>query len=60
MTQVEGGFSPQTVLDHMKQNGVTHVVWLPDSETNFLYQLMVAEPSIDPVSYTHLTLPTKA
>ena len=47
MTQVEGGFSPQTVLDHMKQNGVTHVVWLPDSETNFLYQLMVAEPSID-------------
>ena len=40
MTQVEGGFSPQTVLDHMKQNGVTHVVWLPDSETNYLYELM--------------------
>ena len=29
--------SPQTVLDQMKRNGVTHVVWLPDSETNWLY-----------------------
>ena len=47
MTQQEGGFSPQTVLDHLKKNGVTHVVWLPDSETNFLYTLMVEEPSID-------------
>ena len=37
MTQQEGGFSPQTVLEHLKRNGVTHVVWLPDSETNFLY-----------------------
>jgi sulfopyruvate decarboxylase TPP-binding subunit len=38
--------SPQTVLDQMKQNGVTHVVWLPDSETNWLYLLMQAEPSL--------------
>ena len=29
--------SPETVLQHMKQNGVTDVVWLPDSETNWLY-----------------------
>lgn len=40
------GLSPQTVLDEMKKNGVTHVVWLPDSETNWLYTLMRAEPSI--------------
>ena len=40
------GLSPQTVLDEMKKNGVTHVVWLPDSETNWLYTLMLAEPSI--------------
>jgi sulfopyruvate decarboxylase subunit alpha len=26
--------SPETVLAQMKQNGVTDVVWLPDSETN--------------------------
>jgi sulfopyruvate decarboxylase subunit alpha len=38
--------SPQTVLERMKKHGVTHVVWLPDSETNWLYLLMKAEPSI--------------
>ena len=27
--------SPKTVLGEMKKNGVTHVVWLPDSETNW-------------------------
>ena len=26
--------------------GVTHVVWLPDSETSFLYEEMVADPSL--------------
>lgn len=38
--------SPETVLSEMKKNGVTHVVWLPDSETNWLYLLMKAEPSL--------------
>ena len=38
--------SPETVLDQLKKHGVTHVVWLPDSETNWLYLLMKAEPSI--------------
>jgi sulfopyruvate decarboxylase subunit alpha len=38
--------SPETVLREMKQNGVTDVVWLPDSETNWLYLLMQAEPSL--------------
>lgn len=38
--------SPETVLEQMKRNGVTHVVWLPDSETNWLYLLMKAEPSL--------------
>src|SRR4029078_9005336 len=38
--------SPETVLSQMKQHGVTHVVWLPDSETNWLYLLMKAEPTI--------------
>jgi sulfopyruvate decarboxylase TPP-binding subunit len=38
--------SPETVLGEMKKNGVTHVVWLPDSETNWLYLLMQAEPSL--------------
>jgi sulfopyruvate decarboxylase TPP-binding subunit len=38
--------SPEAVLGEMKKNGVTHVVWLADSETNWLYLLMKAEPSL--------------
>src|SRR5260370_23853163 len=38
--------SPEPVLGEMKKNGVTHVVGLPDSETNWLYLLMKAEPSL--------------
>jgi sulfopyruvate decarboxylase TPP-binding subunit len=38
--------SPETVLQQMKDNGVTDVVWLPDSETNWLFLLMQAEPSL--------------
>src|SRR5437762_12534178 len=38
--------SPETVIAQMKTNGVTDVVWLPDSETNWLYLLMQAEPSL--------------
>ena len=42
----KGGLGPETVLAEMKKNGVTHVVWLPDSETNWLYLLMKNEPSL--------------
>jgi sulfopyruvate decarboxylase TPP-binding subunit len=45
-TVVATHLSPETVLREMKKQGVTHVVWLPDSETNWLYLLMQAEPSI--------------
>ena len=38
--------SPEIVLAELKKNGITHVVWLPDSETNWLYTLMKAEPSL--------------
>ena len=38
--------SPETFVAEFKKHGVTHVVWLPDSETNFLYVLMKAEPSL--------------
>src|SRR5256885_17025166 len=42
----EAHLSPETVMAEMKKNGVTHVVWLPDSETNWLYLLMKADPSL--------------
>src|SRR4026208_2150573 len=47
MTQIQNAeLSPEIVLDEMTKNGVTHVVWLPDSETNFPAQLRQAEPSL--------------
>ena len=42
----KAALSPATVLEQMKKNGVTHVVWLPDSETNWLFVLMKADPSL--------------
>src|SRR3989304_6943081 len=54
--------SPKIVLEEMKKNGVTHVVSLPDSETNWLYLLMQAEPSLQliPVSREGLAFSTAA
>jgi sulfopyruvate decarboxylase subunit alpha len=40
------GLSPKAILAEIRKNDVTHVVWLPDSETNGLYVLMKAEPSL--------------
>lgn len=42
----KAALSPETVLAQMKKNGVTHVVWLPDSETNWLFLLMQEDPSL--------------
>ena len=30
-----------TVLDELGRCGVTHIVWLPDSETGFMYERML-------------------
>ena len=39
--------TPRAILDQLGKNGVTHVVWLPDSETNFMYEQMISEPALD-------------
>ncbi|HLT20913.1 MAG TPA: thiamine pyrophosphate-binding protein [Thermomicrobiales bacterium] len=43
---------PETLVDAFRQNGVTHVITIPDSETNYLYELMLEQPWLDivPVS----------
>jgi sulfopyruvate decarboxylase subunit alpha len=46
----EAVLSPETVLGEIKKNGVSHIVWLPDSETNWLYVLMKAETTLDIVA----------
>ena len=42
----KAALTPETVLAQMKKNGVSHVVWLPDSETNWLFLLMKEDPSL--------------
>ena len=36
------------MIEEFNKNGVTHVVYLPDSETNWMYQLMEADNSHGP------------
>ena len=42
----ESKLTPDAILEQLRSNGVTHVVWLPDSETNFMYNRLIAEPSL--------------
>ena len=46
MTTHEVVLHPASVVEELKKNNISHVVWLPDSETNFMYQLLTGEPSI--------------
>src|ERR1700733_13291679 len=52
MDEAAAALSPETVMRQMKQNGVTDIVWLPDSETNWLYLLMQADPDLRLVGVT--------
>jgi sulfopyruvate decarboxylase subunit alpha len=52
MTGERAALSPETVMRQMKQNNVTDIVWLPDSETNWLYLLMKADPGLRLVGVT--------
>ena len=38
---------PETLIEEFKKNGVTHIVTIPDSETNYLYELMQEQPWLD-------------
>jgi sulfopyruvate decarboxylase subunit alpha len=38
---------PETLVEEFKKNGVTHVITIPDSETNYLYELMKEQPWLD-------------
>ncbi len=36
MTTQEAVLHPPAIISELLKNKVTHVVWLPDSETNFM------------------------
>ena len=40
MTTQETVLHPAAIIEELKKNNFTHVVWLPDSETNFMYDNM--------------------
>ena len=44
--------SPQSLIDEFKKNGVTHVVTIPDSETNYLYELMSEQSWLEVIPST--------
>ena len=46
MSTQKAELSTELIINEFKNQGVTHIVWLPDSETNFLYLLMEQEPSL--------------
>jgi sulfopyruvate decarboxylase TPP-binding subunit len=41
------GLSAERVAQALKELGFTHVVWLPDSEANFMYQTLSADPGLE-------------
>lgn len=50
MAVSKGTLQAATVLDELKQCGVTHIVWLPDSETGYMYEAMLgSELTLVPV-----------
>ena len=40
---------PESLIAEFKKNGVTHIVTIPDSETNYLYELMREQDWLDVV-----------
>jgi len=40
------GLSSERVIQTLKELGFTHVVWLPDSEANFMYQTLSTDPDL--------------
>jgi len=42
----------QVMVDTLKQCGVTHVVWLPDTESGFLHQTLREDPDLTLVPVT--------
>ncbi len=49
MAQQQSILRPETLIEEFKKNGVTHIITIPDSETNYLYELMKEQTWLDVV-----------
>ena len=38
--------TPKIILDELKKCGITHIVWLPDSESRFMYDAIMSQHEI--------------
>ena len=43
----EAVLHPASIIAELKKNRISHVVWLPDSETNFMYQQLTSDPDLE-------------
>ncbi|MXY20975.1 MAG: hypothetical protein F4Y49_06525 [Dehalococcoidia bacterium] len=42
----EISLSPSAIIEQFKKNDVTHIVWLPDTETNFMYNQIISDEDL--------------
>ncbi len=42
----EISLDPSAIVEQFKKNGVSHVVWLPDTETNFMYNRIISDDDL--------------
>src|SRR3972149_12284559 len=42
----EVSLKARRILDELKGCGVTHIVWLPDSEARFMYDAIMSDPDL--------------
>ena len=45
MSQIS--LNPSAIVEQFKKNGVTHIVWLPDTETNFMYNRIISDDELN-------------
>jgi sulfopyruvate decarboxylase TPP-binding subunit len=46
MTVAEGTLTARRVIDELRANQVTHVIWLVDTESRFMYDALVADQGL--------------
>ena len=44
MTGKSASLTANRILDELKKCGITHIIWLPDSENRFMYEAIKSQP----------------
>ncbi len=46
MAVTQGTLTARRLIEQLRQRGVTHVIWLVDTESKFMYDALVAEKGL--------------